>query len=57
MKIEEVVPVVEPDYVITLNKFEYNQLIVTISSLRGDPDWSKEYHDFFNRILDAHGNV
>lgn len=57
MKIEEVVPEVEPDYVITLNKIEYNQLIVAFTSLKSDKSWNYEYQDFFTRLLATHKNV
>jgi hypothetical protein len=57
MKIEEVVPVVQPDYVITLNKAEYDQLIIAFTSLKNDRSWNLEYQDFFARLLALHKNV
>ncbi|AOZ63598.1 hypothetical protein SEA_WEASELS2_8 [Rhodococcus phage Weasels2] len=56
MKIEEVVPVVEPDYQITLSKEEYDRLIIAVTSLKNDRSWNHEYRDFFVQFLNAHKN-
>lgn len=57
MKIEEVLPVVEPDYRITLNKDEYSKLIVVLQNIRHDGNWNPEFCAFFQKLLDTHHNT